>query len=193
MHKLEFRRQIIHILYGPAIIVLHFYGILSLPILFGMILGGSIISLMVKRERLGLCRRALSLFERDHHMEKFPGRGMLFFTVGAFLSLLLFEPKLAYAGILVLSFGDAASNLIGRHYGKIKTKLNPHKYIEGTFVGILVSIPIAYIFVPNLAAAIAASCIAMFLEMPNIRVLGFEIDDNLLIPLGASFTLSLFA
>ncbi len=192
MHKLELRRQIIHIFYGPALILLHYYELLTLPILFGIIMGGSIMSVMIKRERLSLCRRVLSLFERDHHMENFPGRGMLFFTIGSFLALLLFEPTIAYAGILILSFGDAASNLVGRHYGRIKTKLNPNKYIEGTFVGILISIPIAYYFVPNIAAAIAASCIAMFLEMPNIRIFNFEIDDNLLIPIGASFTLSLF-
>lgn len=192
MHKLELRRQIIHILYGPALILLYHYQILTLPILFGMIVGGFIMSVMIKRERLNICRRVLSLFERDHHMENFPGRGVLFFTIGSFLTLLLFEQHLAYAGILILSFGDAISNLVGRHYGKIKTKLNPNKYIEGTFVGILVSIPIAYIFVPNIAAAIAASSIAMFLEMPNIRIFNFEIDDNLLIPIGASFTLSLF-
>lgn len=149
-------------------------------------------SVMIKREKLSLFRRVLSLFERDHHMENFPGRGILFFTIGSFLTLLIFEQHLAYAGILILSFGDAVSNLVGRHYGKIKTKLNPNKYIEGTFVGILISIPIAYIFVPNIAAAISASSIAMFLEMPNIRIFNFEIDDNLLIPIGASFTLSLF-
>lgn len=192
MHKLEIRRQIIHIIYGPILILLYHYELLTLPIIFGMIIGGSIMSFMVKRERLGLCRRVLSLFERDHHMENFPGRGILFFTIGAFLTLLIFSQKIAYAGILILSFGDAASNLVGRHYGKIKTKLNPDKYIEGTFMGILVSMPIAYYFVPNIAAAIAASCIAMFLEMPNIKIFNFEIDDNLLIPIGASFTLSLF-
>lgn len=137
-------------------------------------------------------RWILSHFERDHHMENFPGRGILFFTIGAFLVLLLFPTHIAYAGIMILSFGDAASNLVGRHFGKIKTRLNPNKYIEGTMVGILVSIPIAYFFVPNIYAAIAASSIAMFLEMPNISLFNFEIDDNLLIPIGASFTLSLF-
>ncbi len=192
MHKLEIRRQIIHIIYGPILILFYHYELLTLPIIFGMIIGGSIMSLMIKRERLGLCRRVLSLFERDHHMKNFPGRGILFFTIGAFLSLLIFSQEIAYAGILILSFGDAASNLVGRHYGKIKTKLNPDKYIEGTFVGILVSMPIAYYFVPNIAAAIATSCIAMFLEMPNVKIFNFEIDDNLLIPIGASFTLSLF-
>ena len=125
-------------------------------------------------------------------MENFPGRGILFFTIGAFLVLALFTAPVAYAGILILSTGDAVNNICGRHFGRIRTALNPNKYMEGTLVGVLVSIPIAYVFVPNLYADLAAACIAMFLEMPNIRLFGFEIDDNLLVPLGASLTLSLF-
>lgn len=192
MHKLEIRRQIAHMIYGPVIVALHHYHLITMPILAGMIIGGAGMSILIKKRRMNPIRWVLSHFERDHHMENFPGRGILFFTIGAFLTLLLFEVKLAYAGILILSAGDAISNLVGKHFGRIKTKLNPNKYVEGTLVGILVSIPIAYLFVPNIAAAIAASCIAMFLEMPNIRIFNFEIDDNLLIPLGASFTLSLF-
>lgn len=192
MHLKELRRQLIHILYGPILVLLYHYGFLTLEILFGMIIGGSIMSFMIKKKRMSPIRWLLSHFERDHHMENFPGRGVLFFTIGAFLALALFEKEIAYAGILILSIGDAASNIVGKHFGKIRTKLNPDKYIEGTLFGVLVSIPIAYFFVPNIGAAIAASCIAMFLEMPNVRIFNFEIDDNLLIPLGASFTLSLF-
>jgi dolichol kinase len=157
-----------------------------------MIIGGSLMSLMVKRKRMNFVRRVLGFFERDHHMENFPGRGVLFYTIGAFLALLLFQREIAYAAIIMLSVGDAVSNLVGKHFGRIKTKLNPDKYIEGTLAGILVSIPVAYFFVPNFAAAAAASCIAMFLEMPNVKIFNFEIDDNLLIPLGAGITLSLF-
>lgn len=193
MNKLEIRRQLIHILYGPAIVLLYQYNLINISILFGMVVGGSAMSLMIKRKRMSPVRWVLSHFERDHHLESFPGRGILFFTIGALLCLILFTKEIAFAGILILSFGDAVSNLVGQRWGKIKTKLNPDKYIEGTLVGILVSIPIAYYFVPNILAAIAASSIAMFLEMPNIRIFSFEIDDNLLIPIGASFTLSLFA
>ncbi len=192
MHKIEIRRQLIHILYGPLIILLLEYNILDMQLLLGIIIGGAIASLGIKRERFHPIRKVLSFFERDHHLENFPGRGVLFFTIGAYLTLLLFEKDIAYAGILILSFGDAISNLFGRHFGKTKMILNKDKYIEGSIVGILVSIPTAYYFVPNMKAAVAAACIAMFLEMPNIRIGRFEIDDNLLIPLGASFTLSLF-
>ena len=192
MNALELRRQALHFLYGPILVALYHWHLLTLPILFGMIVGGAMMSLMIKRKRLGPIRWVLSFFERDHHMEQFPGRGILFFTIGAFLVLAMFPEPIAYAGILILSAGDAATNVVGRHFGRIRTRINPNKYMEGTLVGILVSAPIAYCFVPNLSAAIAASCIAMFLEMPNIRLFNFEIDDNLLVPLAASLTLSLF-
>lgn len=193
MNALEIRRQLLHLLYGPIVVLLVHWGLLTLPILFGIIIGGGLMSMMVKRNRLNPVRWVLGFFERDHHMETFPGRGILFFTIGAFLVLALFPQPIAFAGILILSTGDAVTNIVGRHFGRIKTRLNPNKYIEGTLMGILVSIPIAYYFVPNPYAAVAASCIAMFLEMPNVRLFNFEIDDNLLVPLGASLTLSLFA
>lgn len=191
-HQLEIRRQLLHLTYGPILVALHYYGWLNLQILIGIIIGGSFMSFMIKQQKMTPVRWLLGYFERDHHMENFPGRGVLFFTIGSFLALWLFPIPAAYAGILMLSAGDAVSNLIGRHHGRIRTKLNPNKYFEGTLVGILVSIPIAYFFVPNLAAAISASCLAMFLEMPSIRLFGFEIDDNLIIPIAASFTLNLF-
>ena len=192
MYKLELRRQIIHIIYGPLIVGLYHYGLIDNNLLLGLIVGGAFASYLIKKERLTLMAKILSFFERDHHMQQFPGRGILFFTIGAYLCLSLFEKNIAYAGILILSVGDALTNVVGRHFGRLKTKLNPHKFIEGTFVGILVSIPIAYIFVPNIFAAISAACVAMFLEIPHIKIFGFEIDDNLIIPLGASLTLQLF-
>ncbi|MBU0706463.1 SEC59/DGK1/VTE5 family protein [Patescibacteria group bacterium] len=192
MHKLEFRRQLLHIFYGFALLFLYHHNIIDNKILLGMIIGGIITSLMVKKEKLSLVRRLLSLFERDHHLEKFPGRGVLFFTIGSYLTLVLFERNIAYAGILILSVGDAVSNIVGRHYGKINTKLNPNKNIEGNLAGILISIPFAYYFLPNIYAVIAACSVGMFLEIPAIRIFGFEIDDNLLIPIGAAFTLTLF-
>lgn len=192
MHKLEFRRQILHILYGFSLLFLYHYELIDNRILLGMIIGGALTSLMIKREKLSPIRRVLSFFERDHHLTNFPGRGVLFFTIGAYLTLILFERNIAYAGIAILSVGDAFSNIIGRHYGKIKTKLNPEKNIEGNLAGILISAPFAYYFFPNIYAVIAACFVGMFLEIPAIKIFGFEIDDNLLIPIGAAFTLTLF-
>lgn len=193
MHEIELRRQILHFCYGPILVLLYHYHFLNNSLLLGMIIGGAVASFLIKRERLGLLKRILALFEREHHMQKFPGRGILFFTIGAYLCLVLFATPIAYAGILILSVGDSFTNLVGRYLGRVKTNLNPNKYLEGTLVGIILSIPVAYYFVPSIYAAIAASCVAMFLELPQIKIFGFEIDDNLLIPLGASLTLTLFA
>lgn len=192
MHRLEFRRQVFHIIYGFTLVLLHRYQIINNEILLGMIIGGAAISFIVKQKKQSFIKRMLRFFERDEHLNSFPGRGPLFFTLGSYLSLILFDTHIAYAGIIILTVGDAISNLIGRHFGRIKTKLNPKKYIEGNAVGILASIPLAYYFFPHLYAVLAASTVGMFLEIPNIKLFGLEIDDNLLIPIGASFTLSLF-
>lgn len=192
MTHLELRRQGLHMLYGVILVALHAWGWLTNQLLLGIIVGGILMSLLVKHQKLSLLERFLRLFERQHHLEAFPGKGPLFFTIGAYLSLILFPPAIAYAGIMVLTFGDAFSNIIGRHFGKIKTKLNPDKCIEGNLAGILLAIPFAYYFFPHLGAVIAASTVGMFLEIPKIRLFDFEIDDNLLIPLGAGFTLTLF-
>lgn len=192
IHKLEFRRQTLHLLYGFTLLALYNWNIIDLKILFGMIIGGIITSIMVKKERLSTVKRILSVFEREHHLIKFPGRGILFFTIGATLTLLLFDKNIAFAGIIILSIGDAVCNIVGRHFGKITTRLNPDKKIEGNLAGILLSVPFAYYFFPNLLAVLAAATVGMFLEIPSIKIFGFEIDDNLLIPIGAAFTLTLF-
>lgn len=192
MHKLEIRRQILHIFYGFSLLLLYHYNWIDNNLLLGMIIGGATASFMVKRKRLSPVRKILSLFERDHHLERFPGRGVLFFTIGTYLSLILFEREIAYAGIIILSIGDAVSNIVGRHIGKIKTRLNPNKFIEGNIAGILASAPFAYFFFPNVYAVLAAATVAMFLEIPYIKIFNFEIDDNLIIPIVASFTLTLF-
>lgn len=192
MSRLEYRRQGLHIAYGFLLVLLHYYHVINNIFLLGMFIGGAAISLMVKREWLSPLKRVLAYFERDHHLASFPGRGPLFFTLGSYLTLSLFEPSIAYAGIMILTVGDAISNVIGRQFGKIKTKLNPEKCIEGNLAGILAALPFAYYFFPNLTGVIAASTVGMFLEIPNLRLFGFEIDDNLLIPIGAAFTLTLF-
>lgn len=193
MSQLEFRRQSLHVFYGFTLVLLHSRGLIDNNLLLGIILGGAAMSFLVKRQKLSLVQRFLHFFERQRHLESFPGRGPLFFTIGSYLSLLLFPEYLAYAGIMILTVGDAFSNIIGRHFGRIKTPLNPDKCIEGNLAGILIAIPFAYYFFPNIYAVVAASTVGMFLEIPNIHILGFEIDDNLIIPLGAAFTLTLFA
>ncbi len=193
MHPTELRRQIFHLLYGPLLILLHARGILNLKLLFALIVIGAGTSYFIKRQRLSGVRRVLTFFERDHHLATFPGRGIFYFTLGAFLALLLFETPFAYGGIMILSVGDGLSNLVGHSFKRFKPILNPTKSLEGTLAGIVASIPAAYYFVPQFLPVVVASVVAMVLELPHIRLGRFEIDDNLIIPVAAGFTLSLLA
>lgn len=191
VHALEIRRQILHFLYGLALVALLRAGFLNADLLLALTAIGAGTSLLVKHHRPTPLMWVLGFFERAHHLERFPGRGVLFFTAGAYLAVLLFPPAVAQAGIMVLATGDAVSNLFGRHFGRIKAPLNPEKYMEGVILGIATSIPMAYFFVPSWPAAAAAATVAMFLEIPHWRLFGFEVDDNLIIPVAAGFTLHL--
>lgn len=136
--------------------------------------------------------RVTDFFERRHQFESFPGQGPIFYTLGAYLALLLFKAEVAYASIIILAVGDAVSHLIGRYFGKVKTPLHPQKYIEGSIVAFLLSVPAAFAFFPNLTAVILASLAAMIVELPDLKIGRFDLDDNLLIPLVAGGILSIF-
>ena len=153
MDALELRRQIAHLLYGPFLIALHYFGLLPLNLMLLLIAGGGAASWLIKRQRMSFLAKMLSWFEREHHMQAFPGKGILFFTLGAYLSLLFFRDNLAYAGIMVLSVGDSVSHIAGRLLGRTKALMNPHKFIEGNLIAIAASVPAAYFFFPHFVAA----------------------------------------
>lgn len=189
----EIRRQLVHFLYGPLLILLHHYQVLTPLIFLLLILLSFLISYRIKqKQERAIIGRILKIFERDHHFKTFPGQGPIFFTLGAYLSLLLFQTEIAYASIMILSVGDSVSHLIGRYFGKIKTPLHPEKYIEGSIVAFLLSVPFAYAFFPHLLPVVLASLAAMMVELPDLHIFGWDLDDNLTIPLIAGGAMSFF-
>ena len=69
MNKLELRRQAIHLLYGPTLVILYSYKLIDTRILLGMIIGGAVASYLIKRQKLTILAKILSFFEREHHMQ----------------------------------------------------------------------------------------------------------------------------
>lgn len=86
------------------------------------------------------------------------------------------------ASILILAFGDSLSNLVGHHFGKVSAPFHTIKKIEGPIVAAVISAGIASFFVPFFPALLASSG-AMLLEIPEWKIRGKHIDDNLIIPL----------
>lgn len=116
----------------------------------------------------------------------FPGKGMIFFFIGVLFSIELFERDIALAAIMVLTFGDSISHLIGARIGKMKNIFNgkSKKLFEGTLAGGFIGFLAAMIFVP-FSEAFLGSFTAMFTEVVKIDLNEYTLDDNLIVPLVA--------
>ncbi len=186
----ELRRQIAHTITGIAIILLIKQGVLKSEGLLIILIVGGICSLLARKYRLPLIDHILEYFEREEHRKHFPGRGSFFLVLGSFLALKFFPQNIALAGIIIMAVGDSIANIAGRRLGRVKIPWSRKKYLEGTLSAIVVSTFAAYFFVPFIPALLA-SIISMVAETIPWRIGKFEIDDNLIIPIIASYILKL--
>lgn len=195
LKTLEFRRQILHILFGIIIIALLRQEILTTEILLILTLTGiPLIFICKKNYRIPIIHHFLQFFEREKHLKKFPGRGIFFYLIGSLIVTSLFSREIAIAGIAILAFGDATTNIIGSNFGKVRIFFKPKKSIEGLLSGICMGMLGAYFFT-NIQplALLVASSLAMLAEIPHLKFKEIPIDDNLIIPLVASTTLYLIS
>ncbi len=186
----ELRRQVLHIVFGTTIVWIYSYY--NTPIFFLLILFviSLYISYEIKKNRFPILTKYLKLFEREKHIKKFPCRGLIFFILGSYLSLIFFTKNIAITSILILTYGDAFTNITGFYFGKKVHFLNKKKTIEGTIGGVLISFVISIYYVQP-GHAFLASLIAIILEAPQLQIFNHEIDDNLIIPIVSGLVLSL--
>lgn len=188
-HDKEIRRQIAHLCFGVILVILLQTHFISASTLFILLLCGSLAVLSVKKWKyIPLLSPILNFFERAHHIEVFPGRGMFYFVLGSFLSVLLFPLHIALASILILAFGDSITNVAGKYLGKFRLPYNTKKCIEGPLIASIFSTIAASYFV-SLPHALIATAIAMTVETLPLYFGELEIDDNLTIPLVAAAVL----
>ena len=185
MEPLELKRQGIHITLGLIIIILFYFDILVSWWLLAIFAISLIISLLCQENKLPFMNKYIESFERSKYRRKFPGKGPIFFFLGAWLVTFFFDKNIALAAIAILTFGDALATLISLSNGKKKHPLSNTKLIEGSIVGTIVGFLVASIFVPWWQALIAAF-IAMNIEVMEIKIYEFDVDDNLSIPVIAA-------
>lgn len=189
MTPLELKRQLFHIAFGLAIIVLLYYGFLNAYLLLVMATLGLVLSYAAKHRRLPLVHKFLDHCERSEDIKAFPGRGVIYYALGCAIAVAYFPKDVAMAGIMVLALGDSASHLFGRFYGKRKHPFNPKKLVEGWAAGIVAGFFGAWIFVSPLEALLA-SAIAMTAETAEWGVDRRILDDNLFIPVMAAVVIA---
>jgi len=189
IEELELRRKIMHILVGIGSLLLLIYGIITPFVAFIILVIGIFVSLFSLRIKIPIISQALDKFERDADRKKLPGRGVIFAVAGSLLALQLFPLEIAYASIIILTFADPISYLVGR-LGKTKSFIDKRKNIEGNIAGFLISSLLALFFVHPILA-ISGALVAMLFESLIIEIQKIELDDNLIMPLAAGTTMLL--
>ncbi|MBS3114021.1 hypothetical protein J4448_02885 [Candidatus Woesearchaeota archaeon] len=181
LNSFEWNRQFFHIFLGIAIVALLLYDFIDKKIILIIIITGIIISYLSKKINIPVIYNLLEIFERKEDIKKFPGKGIIFYFIGAYAALLLFPKDIAMASIMVLALGDSVSHLYGLHYGKIKHPFSKTKFLEGTIAGIIFGFIGAFVFLPWWDALLA-SFAAMIVEAVEIKIGTQQVEDNLIVP-----------
>ncbi len=177
----EWNRQLFHIFLGIAIVVLLVYGFINKEMILIAAIIGLILSYLSKKIKIPVIHNLLEIFERKEDIDKFPGKGIIFYLIGVYVALLLFPKDIAMASVMVLALGDSVSHLYGLHYGKIKHPLSKTKFLEGTIAGFIFGFIGAFVFLPWWEALLA-SFAAMIVEAVEMKIGAQQVDDNLIMP-----------
>jgi len=141
------------------------------------------------------------LYEYRRKREENYMGGEIFFLMGSIISLAIFEPYIAAAGILMTTFGDMAAAVIGTRFGKTPVPLVKGKCVEGVFAELIVNLIIGFLvlripingkmwwdhsWLPS-GEPIWILIIVMSLTATIVETAAKKMDDNLLIPVIAGF------
>jgi diacylglycerol kinase (CTP) len=109
--------------------------------------------------------------------------GAIFFLSGVIISLAVFDVRIAFASILMATFGDLAASLMGRRFGEARIFRDKtvvgfiSEFVVNLIVGFIVLSP-EYAFYVTITMALVASVVETFVD---------ELDDNFLVPVMSGF------
>lgn len=112
--------------------------------------------------------------------KKRAGVAILWYVLGILIVLFLFPVEVALASLMILSLGDGVAPFFGA-FGRIRYVTNKKKMLEGVLAGVLVGGLGALMFVVWYEAFLGAF-FSMGLEGFDLKLFGYKIDDNVLVP-----------
>jgi glycerol-3-phosphate acyltransferase PlsY len=121
-----------------------------------------------------------SEFIRRTETNKF--NGSTFLCLAFFIVVFCFSRNVAITAMFFLSLGDAAAELGGKNFGRLKIY---GKSLEGTLAFFLVAFLIAYVLFENWQIAVIGALAGALVEL-----FSFDLDDNLTVPIGSALALS---
>ncbi len=183
---LELKRQLIHIFLGIIFVLLYFYELIDWWHFLILIILMYVILFIFKKSKFKLITFSLEMFDRKQSY--IPAWGAFSFIKGFFLASLFFNGNIALAAMIILTFGDGFSTLIGYYFGKHPLQWDKKKTWEGTISGFITAFLGAIIFVTPFIAFIGVF-IGMLVE--SLKKRHPLLDDNLLIPLFSGISMLL--
>jgi phytol kinase len=183
----EINRKILHIWGGLIFATLIYYDIAQAWMILLLAGAGIILSMVYTIYNVLIAHFFLSRFERAHLLKKFPGKGVIYLFLAVVFMMLMFEKNIVLAGIMIWTFGDSMSAIVGKHYGKIKHPLNS-RLLEGTFAGIIAGSITAALFV-YWPFAIIGSIVTLGIESFEWKLYRETFDDNFFVPVIGAFVI----
>jgi phytol kinase len=176
----ESNRQIVHLLFGLGIagFVSIFDRQVTVAVLVLALFLGFILSDALSRGYYVFF--VSEIIERLERREAVPGKGALFFALGALFCLIFFPSGVAFIALVVLAVLDSTTTIAGVRYGK--TKIYNNKSLEGSLIGIAATTAVLVFLLPLWMALVVAG-VAGLVELFS------PVDDNLTIPVATCLLL----
>jgi dolichol kinase len=177
----EIYRKIFHILAGLCLVLLIYYDLAKAWEILLLLGVGIIISVISMYTDLPLIRYFLDAFEREHLRKTFPGKGVIYMLIGMLFLMITFEKNIVLAAMMIWTFGDSMSAIVGKTLGKVKHPWNDLRLIEGTLAGIIAATIAASAFV-DWRYALAGSFVTLAIESMEWKLYKDTFDDNFFVP-----------
>lgn len=178
----EVLRKSVHLVSVLIVLIYEFYGketILWVLMLFLV----TVLILEYFRLEQGMKIPFFYMMYREHEADSCGGH--IYFALGAIAAISLFSKEIAYAAVLMTTFGDLAAALIGKFYGKkriFKQIFKNDKSLEGSTSEFIIDLLVGLVIVGN---PLVAFVMAFFATLTETAV--NQIDDNLVVPIFSGF------
>ena len=189
---LEARRKSVHLVSTLIVLIYEFFG---KEVVLWVLMSFLVTVLILDYFRLEHDVRIpfFYIMYREHEADRLGGH--IFFALGAISVIALFTKEIAYAAVLMTTFGDLAAALIGKFYGKrrvFQKIFKNDKSIEGSASEFTIDFFIGLLIIGN---PVVSLIMAFFATLTETAV--NKLDDNLIVPVFAGFfgqvTLNLLA
>lgn len=108
--------------------------------------------------------------------------GSTFLLLAFSIVIYFFSRPVAITAMLFLSLGDAAAELGGKNFGRLKIF---ERSLEGSLSFFLVAFTVAFALLSDLRVAVLGALAGTLVEL-----FSFELDDNLTVPIGSAVAIS---